>query len=85
MGLVNRVVPKGELSAYVKGYAQAIAANAPLTVKAVKRITCELVKEPAARDLALCEALVAECYASEDHQEGRQAFMEKRKPVFQGR
>jgi enoyl-CoA hydratase len=33
----------------------------------------------------LCEALVAQCYASEDHQEGRRAFMEKRKPIFKGR
>ena len=85
MGLVNRVVPKDELSAYVRNYAETIAGNAPLTVRAVKRITCELVKEPGARDLALCDALVAECYASEDHRAGRGAFMEKRKPVFLGR
>ena len=85
MGLVNRVVPKDELSAYVRNYAETIAGNAPLTVRAVKRITCELAKEPGARDLALCDALVAECYASEDHRAGRGAFMEKRKPVFLGR
>jgi enoyl-CoA hydratase/carnithine racemase len=85
MGLVNRVVSKGDLSAYVQNYAEAIADNAPLTVRAVKRITCELGKEPGARDIALCDALVAECYASADHEEGRRAFMEKRKPVFQGR
>jgi enoyl-CoA hydratase len=85
MGLVNRVVPKGELSTYVQDYAETIAANAPLTVRAVKRITCELAAEPDARDLSLCEALVAECYASEDHREGRRAFIEKRKPVLTGR
>ena len=85
MGLVNRVVSRSDLSGYVRNYAETIAANAPLTVQAVKRITCELGKEPAARDLTLCDALVAECYASEDHREGRRAFMEKRKPVFHGR
>jgi enoyl-CoA hydratase len=85
MGLVNRVVPKTQLSSYVQSYAEMIAANAPLTVRAVKRIIGELVKEPGLRDLALCEALVAECYASEDHREGRRAFMEKRKPTFHGR
>jgi enoyl-CoA hydratase len=85
MGLVNRVVPKAELSAYVQDYAETIAANAPLTVRAVKRITGELLKEPASRDMDLCHALVAECYASEDHREGRRAFMGKRKPVFKGR
>ena len=36
MGLVNRVVPEGELETYVKNYADMIAANAPLTIKAVK-------------------------------------------------
>ena len=85
MGLVNRVVHKPELSAYVRDYAETIAGNAPLTVKAIKRITRELLKEPASRDLDLCHVLVAECYASEDHREGRRAFMEKRKPVFMGR
>jgi enoyl-CoA hydratase len=85
MGLVNRVVPKGELSAYVQNYAETIAANAPLTVRAVKLITRELAREPGTRDVDLCDALVAECYASEDHREGRRAFMEKRRPVFRGR
>jgi len=85
MGLVNRVVSKIELSAHVQSYAETIAANAPLTITAVKRITHELGKERGARDLSLCDALVAECYASEDHREGRRAFMEKRRPVFRGR
>jgi enoyl-CoA hydratase len=85
MGLVNRVVAKSDPSAFVRTYAETIAANAPLTVRAVKRITGELAKAPAMRNLALCDALVAECYASEDHHEGRRAFMEKRRPVFHGR
>ncbi|HEY2131758.1 MAG TPA: hypothetical protein VGH36_02090 [Acetobacteraceae bacterium] len=36
-------------------------------------------------DLSDCAALVKACFESEDYIEGRRAFMEKRKPAFQGR
>ena len=51
MGLVNRVVPDGELESYVKDYADMIAGNAPLTIKAVKAMVGEVVKEDSKRDL----------------------------------
>ncbi len=85
MGLVNRVVPEAALEAYVRDYTETIAANAPLTVTSVNRIINETMKDPADRDLEMCERLVKECFESEDYIEGRQAFMEKRKPNFQGR
>jgi enoyl-CoA hydratase len=85
MGLVNRVVGHAELESYVTGQAKAIAGNAPLTIKAIKRIVIEALKDERERDLALCDRLVRACFESEDYGEGRLAFKEKRKPRFAGR
>jgi enoyl-CoA hydratase len=85
MGLVNRVVPDGEIEAYVKSMAETIAGNAPLTIRAVKGVIRELLRDTGTRDAAACDALVKSCFESEDYREGRRAFLEKRKPEFQGR
>ena len=85
MGIVNQVVPAQSLDAAVREIAVNIAANAPLSILTAKRVIDELMKDPAERDLALCDELVKRCGASEDFIEGRRAFMEKRKPVFRGR
>ena len=82
MGLINRMVPKADLLAYVQQYAETIAANAPMTVASIKTIVGELVKDESLRNVPLCDQLVAACFNSADFTEGRTAFMEKRKPVF---
>ena len=51
MGLVNRVLPDAELESYVKNYAETIAGNAPLTVKSVKFIVGQAVRDESKRDL----------------------------------
>ncbi len=84
MGLVNRVVPQAELEAYVKNYADTIAGNAPLTVKAAKFIANETVRDESKRNPGRCTELVEQCFKSNDYTEGRRAFMEKRKPAFTG-
>ncbi|APX90473.1 enoyl-CoA hydratase [Brevirhabdus pacifica] len=84
MGLVNRVVPDDQVAETVTETARMIAANAPLTVESVKFIVGEVLKDADKRDLAACDAKVADCFASRDYVEGRRAFMEKRKPVFEG-
>jgi enoyl-CoA hydratase/carnithine racemase len=85
MGLVDRVVPADELDDYVRDYAMTMAANAPMTMHAAKVAILESLKDAADRDIALCDRLVDECHASQDYNEGRTAFMEKRKPNFVGR
>jgi enoyl-CoA hydratase len=84
MRLVNRVLPDAEVAAYVEGYARSITENAPLTIGAVKAIVGEVLKDAGERDLARCEALVRQCFASQDYVEGRRAFLAKRKPAFSG-
>jgi enoyl-CoA hydratase len=81
-GLVNHVVPDAEIESYVRELAETIAGNAPLTIRAVKRIVRELHSEEP--DVAACDALVRRCFESADYREGRKAFLEKRKPVFRG-
>ena len=83
-GLVQKLVKNEDLEDFVKDYAEKISINAPLTIKAMKQIGIEILKNPEDRDLELCEQLVSDCFDSEDYKEGRKAFMEKRKPSFQG-
>ena len=84
MGLVNRLVPSAELETYVKGVTDLISANAPLTIKAVKFTVGEILKDESKRNVGRTVELVEQCFASRDYNEGRSAFMEKRKPVFTG-
>jgi len=85
MGLVHRVAPVAELEALVLEYCAMISENAPLTIRASKRIVRELLKSSPAFDAEACAALVKQCFDSQDYIEGRRAFMEKRKPVLQGK
>jgi len=85
MGLVHRVVPAAELEALVLEYCTTISENAPLTIRASKRIIRELLKSSPAFDARACTTLVKQCFESQDYIEGRRAFMEKRKPVFKGK
>src|SRR5688572_6277657 len=65
LGIVNYVVAAAELEAFVDSYARTIAANAPLSIVASKRVIDEYVKDAEARDVALTERVVADCFASQ--------------------
>ena len=83
-GLVQKLVPEDTLETFVKEYALTISKNAPLTIRAMKQIGIEILKNPDDRNLVLCEELASVCFDSEDYKEGRNAFMEKRPANFKG-
>jgi enoyl-CoA hydratase/carnithine racemase len=82
VGLVNEVVPAPALHETVQALAEGIAANAPLSVAAAKRMVHAAGATPEAFDAA--ERLWEPVYLSEDAQEGPRAFREKRAPRWRG-
>jgi enoyl-CoA hydratase/carnithine racemase len=85
IGLVDRVVPNEALEAATLEIARTISGNAPLAIKAAKLTIAQVLKDPAERDLDAIKDVGTACMDSDDFREGRQAFMEKRKPQFRGR
>ncbi|OGL18264.1 MAG: enoyl-CoA hydratase [Candidatus Rokubacteria bacterium RIFCSPLOWO2_12_FULL_71_19] len=85
MGLVNRVVPAAELDAFVRGWADRLAAGPPIALSMTKRLLTN------AFSVTLDEALEHEAMAqsvnlaTEDTGEAIKAFLEKREPRFKGR
>jgi enoyl-CoA hydratase/carnithine racemase len=85
LGLVSRTCAPDQLPALLAEYTGSIGDNAPLTLFAAKAIIGEILKPSPELDAERCRALILRCFESDDYIEGRRAFMEKRKPQFNGR
>ena len=73
------------MESYTRDYATKLADNAPLSVAAHKFFIRESVKAATLRDMDAVKAWSARCFGSDDYREGVRAFMEKRRPQFQGK
>lgn len=85
IGLVNKVVPKEELMEAAKKLATKIASKAPLAIQCAKEAVNRSMEVGIYEGLAHESYLHAYTCATEDKKEGVAAFLEKRKPSFQGR
>ena len=84
LGLINRVVPAGNLMEEALALAGVIAENAPLAVRASKQVMKEGGELTEAEGWAVNNAAVAKVFSSADAMEGPVAFAEKRAPNWSG-
>lgn len=87
LGLVDYLVPGVELEEFTSDFAEEIAANAPLALKGLKKVINLLTQSERLDDTQAKEAqaIFRATLLSEDMQEGQAAFLEKRRPRFNGK
>ena len=85
IGLVNEVVPAGELVARCEAILKQILANAPIAVRFALEAVNKGMETSLSAGLLLEASVFAICAGTEDKREGTAAFLEKRAAHFQGR
>lgn len=85
IGLLNKVVPDGELQAEVNRWATRLASVSPVAVRMGKSAFYNCLDVEYQKAISFMGNIMAINVASEDCEEGITAFLEKRKPVWKGR
>jgi len=84
-GLVNAVVPAGEVMPAARGLAARVSANAPLAVQASRTVLAKAFEGTERELYRASNQAIASLVNTEDYAEGPRAFIEKRPPVWKGR
>ncbi len=84
IGLVNRVVPQASLMAEARTLVDAMLRNGPLALAAALEVIQHGLESSLDEGMLLEANAFGVLCASADMQEGLRAFLDKRKPVFQG-
>jgi len=86
-GLVDYMIPRQDLEAFTRVFAEKITRNAPLSLKGIKKIIGMFENDMTLNQKKLDQAdqLIQKCFLSDDLKEGRAAFLEKRIPKFTGK
>lgn len=84
LGLVDELVAEADLETRTRELAHTISQNAPLTLRAAK-IAINALSSGDPKALSNAQSAANTCFDSADFIEGRTAFLEKRKPVFEGK
>ena len=84
-GIVNRVVPRGDLDAAVDELAETLAGKSPFVLRLGKRSFAGAEDLPWGRAIDHLKERLAENLTAEDLVEGVSAFLQKRKPDWKGR
>jgi enoyl-CoA hydratase/carnithine racemase len=84
MGLVHKVVPDDQLLAAATQWAEKIAGNAPLSVRAMKQMIARTISRAFEVEHEDLNVMATKVRSSADAKEGVRAFLEKRKPVWRG-
>jgi enoyl-CoA hydratase/carnithine racemase len=85
MGLVNRVVPHDQLMEETMKLAAKIASKPPLAIRMMKRAVYQGVTSTLRAHLDYISSQISLLAETKDHREAARAFLEKRKPVFEGK